>query len=58
MNPAVIRALASEVAAREHDCHLVLSDYREAALDLSLLEIYDTPQVVAEILSAVRSASR
>jgi hypothetical protein len=36
---------------KEHNCHLIFSDYREATIKLSTLEIYDLPIVLSGILS-------
>ena len=49
-----LRKLASDAAriSKEHNCFLVLSDFREATLSLSTMEIYTLPKTLSEILSA------
>lgn|SRR5574341_31509 len=34
-------------AAQENDCYKVLSDYREAELELSLVDLFDVPALIA-----------
>jgi hypothetical protein len=36
---------------KERDCHFILSDYREAKLDLSILEIYGLPKMISTLLA-------
>jgi hypothetical protein len=33
---------------KEHDCLLILNDYREATLNLSTMEIHGLPQIISE----------
>lgn len=35
--------------AKEKNCFLCLSDYREAELKLSIFEIYDTPKIITDV---------
>ena len=42
-------ALQAAQIAKENDCRRVLSDYREAVLDLSTLQIYDLQNMLADI---------
>ena len=53
LDQGMIRTLAAEVAriAKEYDCFLVLNDAREATSGLSTVEIYELPEVIAEIIS-------
>jgi hypothetical protein len=54
VNSSAIHEIASAMAvvAKKYECFRILSDFREATLDLSLIEIYDLPKLVADILSA------
>lgn len=53
IDKALVRKLASETGqiARQHDCYLVLTDAREATVDMTTLDIYDLPNILVEILS-------
>jgi hypothetical protein len=46
-----VRQIISESVrlVREHDCFLILSDFRDATLALSVLEIYEVPKIIEEI---------
>lgn len=39
--------------AREQNCFLCLSDYREATMDMSTLQIHEIPDVLASIVSSL-----
>jgi hypothetical protein len=43
--------LESTQVAKEHNCRLVFSDYREATVKLTTLEIYDLPNILSSTLS-------
>jgi len=49
-----IRQITSESVqlVKKHNCFLLLSDFREATLKLSVFEIYETPKIIAEIFDA------
>jgi hypothetical protein len=38
----------------EHDCNLILSDYREASIKLSTGEIYEVPNTLSKMFAASR----
>jgi len=40
-------------AARENNCFLCLSDYRETTMHLSTIEIYDIPQLLSGMLESM-----
>ncbi len=46
----------SAQAVKEHHCHLIFSDYREAVMKLSTVEIYDLPKILADTLRDVEVA--
>jgi hypothetical protein len=49
-----LRGIFSDVLpyVKEHDCFLILSDFREASLKLSTGEIYDAPSTLGETFAA------
>jgi hypothetical protein len=49
-----VRQIISESVqlVKKHNCFLALSDYREATLKLSTLEIYEIPKIIEEIFTA------
>lgn len=49
-----IRQMISESVqlVKEHHCFLILSDYREATLELSTVEIYEIPKIIVEVFTA------
>jgi hypothetical protein len=49
-----VRRIISESAqlVTEHNCFLMLSDYRDATLGLSTLEIYQVPKIITEVFTA------
>jgi hypothetical protein len=38
--------------ARQHDCFLCLTDYRQATMEMSALAIYEVPERIAEVCAA------
>lgn len=40
------------LVAKEHNCFLVLSDFREATLKLSISEIHEMPKIISEIVAS------
>jgi len=45
-----IRGLLHEVAmtVKEHECYLVLSDYRNAILGISITDLYEMPRLILQ----------
>ncbi len=52
--PAEAKALTSEIAQAviQHNCCLCLSDYRQAVLRLSTLDLYEIPKSITKLLKA------
>ena len=48
-----VRQIISESVqlVRKHNCFLILSDYRDATLNLSTFEIYEIPKIIIEIFT-------
>lgn len=40
-------------AAGEHGCFLCLSDYREAILKLSTMQIYEVPRIISDVSNSL-----
>ena len=36
------------LAVKEHDCHLVLSDYSKASLAMSIADLYEIPKLILQ----------
>ena len=53
LNLPVIKSFSLEVAdiIKEENCYLLLSDYSEANIDLSTMEIYETPNIISDFLN-------
>ena len=53
IDQSVTRETASKAArlVQEHNCCLVLTDAREATMAFSIMEIYDLPKIVLEVLA-------
>jgi hypothetical protein len=51
---SLVQACGAEImrVAKEQDCFLVLTDAREGRIELSVMEIYDLPKVLAGIAAA------
>ena len=49
------KQLIAEIGAtaKENNCFLCLSDYREATMNLSTVEIYDIPRILAGSLASI-----
>jgi hypothetical protein len=41
------------VSAKENNCYLCLSDYRQAKLALSTVEIYNVPQILVKTITSL-----
>jgi hypothetical protein len=52
---AEVKGFISEASlvAKEHGCLLFLSDYREAALSLSTMEIYEVPKIMKDTFASL-----
>jgi hypothetical protein len=49
------KEIISEIArvAREKNCFLYLSDYREATIEMSTLQIHDIPNVLSDLVTSL-----
>jgi len=49
-----VKEIISEISqvAIEQDCFLCLSDYREATIEMSTLQIYDIPRILSDIVTS------
>ena len=36
------------LAVKEHDCYLVLSDYHQATLAISIMDLYEIPKIILQ----------
>lgn len=53
LNLAGVNEIASEAirVANEHQCSLVLSDFREATLEFSTFDLYEVPRLLSRLLA-------
>jgi hypothetical protein len=50
-----VKEIITEIAilAKEKACHLILSDFRETTLRLSMLQLYELPKITANLFASL-----